>query len=844
MPRPFRDSALDLEKRSFYRSHTRSVYYGLALLAVLIWGSAFLVTAVGALLRPNFSEEVLKNSLFGFNGSDTKVYPWDKFALGKRPLTFDDVRDGTFRAKYKQVQWIHSAESVLNDQGTFLITDSSDKTTYAVKSILDESYHYTLYDNSVFVHGGKTYEIDELKASPDLKSALLKTNTTKGWRYSSTALYWTLDVETQAITPLHDLPDKISATLWAPTSDKVAFIYENNVYVKTLALGTVAQLTHDDSPDIFNGKPDWVYEEEVFASDLVLWWSPQGDKLTFLRFNDTLVPEFTIPYYVQDGHEDYPETVSIKYPKAGYANPTVELVVAHLESPTNVALRTHTANLESHKIKESLITDVLWVSDDYILVKSTNRASDLLEVFLVSTQDDAQAELVRTHTADNAWFEVLARTSFVPRNETLGRHDDGYIDLVEVDGYNHLAYFTPPQNPHPILLTEGRWEVLSGHLDLQRNEVYFTATLESSVQRHFYSVNLLDALRGHSVPEPKKITHGVGWYSGSFSSGSRFVLLNYLGPDVPQQKLLDLHTNEVVKVIETNDELRRSLIEFDLPTQKVHNISLGTDEKTGGKIVANMLEIFPPSFDPARKYPVLFYVYGGPGSQMVTQEYAVGFSQVVASTLNAIVVTVDGRGTGYNNAGEAGAKFKFCVRDQLGHYEPVDQIAAAKIWASYPYVDENRIAIWGWSYGGFLTLKTLETDSENVFSYGVAVAPVTKWKLYDSIYTERYMRTPQENPKGYETASIQNAALFKSKTRFLVMHGSGDDNVHFQNSLRLVDNFNLASVENFDFMVFPDSDHLIRYHNGNTVVYDRILDWLRRAFGNEFKPRAVDHSEL
>lgn len=815
----------------------RSLYYTLALLVLLIWGSAVLVTSVSKLLLTPSADPNWALSLFS-PGASGVVYPWHKASSTKKPLTMNAVRDEIFRPVFKELQWIHSPESVSNDQGTYLLKETIDEDhdVCIVKSVVDENFHSVLLKNSTFLYHGAQHTVESLKASPDLSKAILKTLSTKGWRHSSTAVYWVLDVASGDIAPLYNQHDKLSVTLWAPTSDSIAFVFKNNVYVKSLDTNTISQITHDGDENIFNGKPDWVYEEEVFASDLTMWWSPKGDKLSFLKFNDTLVPEFSIPYYVQSGHDQYPEVRSIKYPKPGYPNPTVEVVVAKLPKVSGAPFKTNIASLPSISTKDRLVTEVLWVSDDFVMIKTSNRASDLLEVFLVSTDAEASAELIRTHHAEKSWFEVTSNAVFVPKNESLGRYTDGYIDIVVHEGFNHLAYFTPPTNPKPLMLTTGTWEVLSNHVNLANNEVYFTATLASSVERHFYSLNLLDVL--HSMqPQVKRITNETAWYSGSFSSGSRFLLLNNQGPGVPHQDLIDLHDRRVVKSIEQNKKLKATLKDFDLPKQEISTISIGRDDKTGEDILANAVEIFPPSFDPAKKYPVLFYVYGGPGSQMVTQEYSVGFSQVVASQLNAIVVTVDGRGTGYNNLNKLGSGFKFCVRDRLGHFEPIDQIAAAKIWAARPYVDETRMAIWGWSYGGFLTLKTLETDTKNVFSYGVAVAPVTKWKLYDSIYTERYLRTPQENPTGYDTASIRKADAFKSKKRFLMMHGSGDDNVHFQNSLLLVDDFNLASVENFDFMVFPDSDHSIRYHNGNTVVFDRILDWLRRAFGNEFIER-------
>lgn len=815
----------------------------LKLLVLLLWGSAVLIHVIISLLRLQQSpHQSLSDSIYTDSPPLLAKKPsFSPGINGKIPLNFSAVREGLFRPQLKQLQWILAPESKTSDRGTYLLKDTvDDNTVYVVKSVLDADYHYVLFNSSQFSYDGQPYVVESLTASPDLKKAILKTNGKKGWRHSSFALYWVLDVDSQSIEPVYNTNDLVSVTLWAPTSDKIAFVYENNVYIKFLFSGAVAQVTFDGNSNIFYGKPDWVYEEEVFASDKTLWWSPQGDKLGFLKFNDTLVPEFPIPYYVQDGYSEYPELVTIKYPKPGYPNPEVDLVVYHVGDPSTSDVQLAPADTVSLKSAsdEKLITEVLWVSDDHILVKTSNRASDELKVHLVDVFKGKKTEssLVRTHHAQESWFEVTSSALYVPKNESAGRLEDGYIDLVEKDGYNHLAYFSPPESSTPKFLTSGRWEVLTVQFDSQTNDIYFQSTRKSSIERHIYSVNLKDKETHHEVKNITDVSSS-GWFSGSFSSGSRFLLLTYSGPDVPYQKLLDLHTMKTVTEIEENEQVRKILKDYDIPQSEFSVVDLGQDED-GEKILANAVEIKPLNFDPQRKYPVLFYVYGGPGSQMVTTEFAVGFSQVVASELDAVVVTVDGRGTGYNNYNEkTGSKFKFTVRDKLGYYEPRDQIAAAKLWAKKPYVDDKRIAIWGWSYGGFLTLKTLETDfEEHVFSYGVAVAPVTKWKLYDSIYTERYLRRPQENPSGYESASIFNVTNFQGVDRFLIMHGSGDDNVHFQNSLRLIDDFNLGSVENFDFMTFPDSDHSIRYHNGNRVVFDRIKTWLQRAFAGEFAP--------
>jgi dipeptidyl aminopeptidase len=779
-----------------------------SLVAALLFGSSSLISAVAD----------LQASTRAFARVSPAATTSPVFE-GKPRLNYSLVRDSTFTPTYHQLQWIQEPTSIDNDKGTYLLKNNDE---YVVKSIVDDAYSLPLFNGTSFEYDKAEYEIEALVASPNLRRAVLKTNSTQNWRWSSFALYWVLDVATNSIEPLGGVGEKISTFKWSPTSAEIAYIFNNNVFIRSLEDGSISQVTSDGDANIFNGKPDWVYEEEVFSSDIALWWSPLGDRVAFLKTNDTLVPEYSIPYFVQDKpqYADYPEFRDIKYPKAGYPNPVAKLVV-------------HTVGgaLAPVAIAADLITEVVWVSRWQILVKTSNRASDLLEVYLVDAQS-LDVSLVRSYTAQQSWFEVSSNAIHVPRNETQGRHYDGYIDTVVVDGYNHLAYFSPPSNSTPVVLTRGQWEVVDDvvALDHTTNEVYFMATKKSAIERHFYSVNLLNALGVHNVTD----VSSVGWYSGLVLSGLRFLLLNYRGPSTPHQRLVDLHTGKTIKTLEDNAKLAREAAKYAIPESRYQVVNVAGESED--EVLAHAIETLPLGFDEKKRYPLLFFVYGGPGSQTVNTAYQVSFSQAVALELDAVVVTVDGRGTGFNNLNaKLGSNFKFCVRDQLGYYEPRDQISAARLWSARSYIDSSRIAIWGWSYGGFLTLKTLELDSQHhVFLYGMAVAPVTKWRLYDSIYTERYMRTPQENPLGYETASIHNLTNFANVQRFLVAHGSGDDNVHFQNSLKLIDEFNLARIENFDFYVFPDSDHAIRYHNGNVVVYDRLMNWLRSAFTGQF----------
>jgi dipeptidyl aminopeptidase len=411
---------------------------------------------------------------------------------------------------------------------------------------------------------------------------------------------------------------------------------------------------------------------------------------------------------------------------------------------------------------------------------------------------------------DGGWFEISQKTKYIPADPAKNRPADGYIDTVIHDNGDHLAYFTPLDNPEPIMLTSGNWEVESAPsaVDLDRNLVYFVGTKESSIQRHVYSVRL----DGKDL-SPLTDTTIEGYYGASFSKGAGYMLLSYQGPKIPWQKVVSTPSNpsQYEHIVEKNDELADSAKKYELPVEIYGTITVDGVE-------LNYVERRPPHFDEKRKYPVLFQQYSGPGSQQVTKKFGIDFQSYVAANLGYICVTVDGRGTGF-----IGRKNRVLIRGDLGHWESHDQIAAAKIWKAKKYVDGSRLAIWGWSYGGFMALKTLERDAGETFSYGMAVAPVTDWRFYDSIYTERYMLTPQTNPDGYERSAVNNVSALAQNVRFLLMHGVADDNVHMQNSLTLLDKLDLAGIENYDVHVFPDSDHGIYFHNANRIVYDSKL---------------------
>ncbi|KAI9847213.1 MAG: hypothetical protein M1837_003077 [Sclerophora amabilis] len=762
--------------------------------------------------------------------------PHDPAATASRgsgkEITLTQVLGGSWRGQKQQISWIEGAEG---EDGLLLEKEGGDGQDYlVVKDVRsrpkndskDTHDSKTLMVGGIFkVDGTKIFPTD-VSPSPNLSQVLVLSDRESNWRHSFFGKYWIFDVATQtaqAMDPSNP-HGRVQLALWSPKSDAIVFTRDNDMFLRTLSSKTVKQITKDGGTELFYGVPDWVYEEEVLTGNSATWWAEDGKFIAFLRTNESTVPEYPIQYFLSrpsgknplPGEENYPEVREIKYPKAGAPNPVVNLQFYDVEKD-----EVFSVDIEGDfPDNDRLITEVVWAgSSGKVLVKETNRESDILRVVLIDVKSRT-GNVVRTvdvNALDHGWFEVSQDTLYIPADPSNGRPHDGYIDTVIHDGYDHLGYFSPIENDKPVYLTSGAWEVVSAPsaVDLENNLVYFVSTKEAPIQRQVYSVHL-----DGSALTPFTDVSKEGYYGVSFSKGAGYALLSYDGPNVPWQKVISTPSNKITyeEVVEENKPLQALAAAHELPIEIYQTVTIDN-------FTLQVVERRPPHFNPKKRYPVLFFLYGGPGSQTVHKRWDVDFQAYVAASLGYIVVTVDGRGTGF-----IGRKARCIIRGNIGYYEARDQIETAKIWAQKKYVDESRMAIWGWSYGAFLTLKTIEQDGGQTFKYGMAVAPVTDWKFYDSIYTERYMHTPQNNPQGYQNASISNMTGLASNVRFLVMHGVADDNVHMQNSLTLLDNLDLAAVENYDVHVFPDSNHSIYFHNANRMVYDRLANWLINAF--------------
>ncbi|KAJ5455226.1 Peptidase S9Bdipeptidylpeptidase IV N-terminal [Penicillium sp. IBT 31633x] len=749
-----------------------------------------------------------------------------------KPVTLEQVLTGAWHPKSHEISWIAGP----NGEDGLLVERSEKHDAFLrVEDIRNRKDGIESLETRVLMKSGYIWFDGEAMVpaktwpSHDLNKVLVMTDIQSNWRHSFFGKYWIFDVAMQEAEPLDpgNLSGRVQLAAWSPTSDAVVFVRENNLYLRKLSSLEVTPITKDGGKNLFYGVPDWVYEEEVFSGNTGTWWSGDGKFVAFLRTNESAVPEYPVQYFLSrpsgkkplPGLENYPEVRQIKYPKAGSPNPIVNLQFYDVEKKEVFSFDMP----EDFSDDERIIIEIVWASEGKVLVRETNRESDVVKIFVMDTKART-GKLVRSDditALDGGWVEPSQSTRVIPADPGNGRPHDGYIDTVIYEGYDHLAYFTPFDNPEPVMLTKGNWEVVKAPsaVDLKKGRVYFIATKEAPTQRHVYSVNL-----DGSNLRPLTDTSKPGYFEASFSNGAGYGLLSYKGPTVPWQAMINTQGDEIefINLIEENHGLVKMVKDFALPTDVYTNVTI--DGYT-----LQVLERRPPQFDPAKKYPVLFYLYGGPGSQTVDRKFTIDFQTYIASSLGYIVVTVDGRGTGF-----IGREARCIVRGNIGHYEALDQIAAAKVWGNKTYVDESRMAIWGWSYGGYMTLKVLEEDAGETFQYGMAVAPVTDWRFYDSIYTERYMHTPEHNPSGYLNASISDVKALSKSVRFLIMHGVADDNVHLQNTLVLIDKLDLENIDNYDMQVFPDSDHSIQFHNAHTLVYERLSSWLINAFNGEW----------
>lgn len=559
------------------------------------------------------------------------------------------------------------------------------------------------------------------------------------------------------------------------------------MYVKDLSNGAVKQITTDGVKNqIINGITDWVYEEE-FGFVRAFEWNTNGSKLAFIRFDEREVPEFSMDIY---GNGLYPTQQVFKYPKAGEANSNVSLHVYDISSKETV-----TVALDN----PYYIPRIKWTNESNILsVRTLNRHQNELDLIFYNAANNT-SELILKET-DKAYVDVTDDLTFLA--------DNSFIWTSEKSGHNHIYHYSKT-GKLINQVTSGNWEVTSYYgYDVKSKQIFYQSVENGSIIRDVYTIGL-------NGKNKKRLSAEIGTNSAKFSANFSLFINTYSSITTPPRYTLHRSKDgKMLKEIVNNTPVLEKLMEFGVTPKEFSTISVNGYD-------LNMWTIKPNDFNPDKKYPVLMFQYSGPGSQQVANRWYSGndYWHFMLAQQGYIVVCVDGRGTGFK-----GAKFKKITQKELGKFEVEDQIAAAKKLGELPYVDANRIGIWGWSYGGFMSSNAILKGNE-VFKAAIAVAPVTSWRFYDTVYTERYMTTPQENPSGYD----QNSPIYhvdKLKGNYLLIHGSADDNVHVQNTMVMIEALVQANKQ-FEWAIYPDKNHGIYGGNTRIQLYTKMTEFLK-----------------
>jgi len=702
-----------------------------------------------------------------------------------KALQIEHITDDTFDSEeVRNVDW-------MKDGRYYTALDSTEGDLELRKYDIINGEHEVLLRSSDLQVEGRDgpLNIRDYQFSDDENALLIKTDVEEIWRRSTRANFFYYNLENGELRKLTRSRQKQQYAELSPDGDKAAFVMDNNLYLTDLESGEQTQITTDgEEGSIINGATDWVYEEE-FAFAKAWYWSPDGSRIAFYRFDETHVREF----FMTEWGPLYPEQVRFKHPKAGERNATVRIGVYNLDSG-------ETTWMDVGSESDQYIPRIDWTKDPNTLaIRRMNRLQNRQELMLADVTS-GETEVIKTETS-RTWINV---------NDDLTFLDNGtqFIYVSEESGYNHIYLYTI-SGKLVNQVTSGEWDVTEflGYDD-DSNRVYYISNEESPLQRHFYSINI-------DGTGKRKLSDGEGWNEVDMSDDKKFYIQTFSGPAVPPIYTLHRANGERVRVLEDNADLAQKMGEYNFPQKEFLKIDLPQAE-----LNAYMLK--PHDFDSSKKYPLLIYVYGGPGSQTVDKEFSSRQRSIYHSYLTTqgyIVASIDNRGTGGR-----GRAFRDLVYKKLGQLEVTDQIDAAQYLAeNFEYVDGSRIGIWGWSYGGYMS-SLLMAHGNDVYKAGIAVAPVTSWRFYDTIYTERYMQTPQLNPEGYRKGSVLEVAG-KISGSYLLVHGTGDDNVHFQNAVELVDRLVEEDVQ-FDTMYYPNRAHSIDSGNSRKHLYRLMTDYI------------------
>ena len=695
--------------------------------------------------------------------------------LGTKKITLEDIWGATFSTNR-----MNALNSMNGDYYSLLNNDENGYSTV-------DKYSYTSLEKVATIVDGKTLQnlqnFESYSFNNDETQLILGKDIQKVYRRSTKGTYYAFSVGSKK---LRFIGKNIQEPTFSPDSKKVAYAKNNNLFMLDLTTNLTTQVTKDGKYNhIINGTTDWVYEEE-FGFVRAFEWSNDSKFIAFLRFNESKVREFSMGV---TGDGLYPSQHVFKYPKAGEDNAKVSL---HMYSLTTK--NTKKINLGVYEY----IPRIKWSTKEGVLIATTlNRHQNDLKLHKVNAV--RSSAMLLFNEKDAAYVSVKDDLTFLD--------DNSFIWTSEKDGFNHIYHYS--FNGKLInQITKGNWEVTKYYgFNKEKKTIYYQSVENGSINRGVYSIGL-------DGTNKKLLSNNIGTNTAAFSRNLNYFINTHSSSETPPIFSLYSAEGEMIKVIKDNAPLQEKLTNYKMSQKEFSTININGND-------LNMWMIKPADFDAQKEYPLLMFQYSGPGSQQVanrwngTNDY---WHQMLAQQ-GMIIVCVDGRGTGLK-----GRDFKKVTQKELGKFEVEDQIAAAKKLAERSYIDKNNIGIWGWSYGGFMSTNCL-LKGNDIFTTAIAVAPVTSWRFYDTVYTERYMQTPQENASGYDDNSPINYAD-KLEGNYLLVHGTGDDNVHVQNSRRMI-NALVAANKPFDIAMYPDRAHGIRKgENTRLHLYHKMTNFI------------------
>lgn len=624
--------------------------------------------------------------------------------------------------------------------------------------------------------------------SPDDKRLLIYTDAERIYRHSFKANYYYYDMRRNLVQKLTANKSKQMVPVFSHDGRMVAFVVDNNIWLAKFDYGSESQITTDGKyGNVINGATDWVYEEELSTTSL-MDFSADNNLLAFVRFDETDVPEYTFQYY---GNTTYPKLISFKYPKTGEVNSKVSCRVFDINEKT-----TREINIPMKEIEYIPRIHFLPQGDE-LAIMTLNRKQNKFVMYFANARSTVSREVLRDESKYYINSELLKFITFFGNQFTY---------VSEKSGYSHL-YLYDNTGVEIKQLTQGNYDVISLlAVDEQNKAIYIESADEGALYR---SINKIDLKKG----DIKKLSTQKGVNTAIFSNNGKYYVNYYTNAKTPVLITMHEASGKQLRVLEDNTILKNKLTSVPTIPAKEFITVKGHD---GSELNAYIMK--PADFNPSKKYPLIMIQYSGPDSQRVLDEYSVDWTDF-ATTQGFIVACVDGRGTGAR-----GEKFRKCTYMNLGIIESDDQIAAAQYFSTLPYIDKDKIAIWGWSYGGYNVLMSMSRGN-GIFKAGIAIAPVTDWRFYDTVYGERYMSTPQENASGYDAGSPIKLAN-QLQGNLLLIHGTADDNVHFQNTIDYTDAL-IKAGKQFDLFVFPDKDHSIRGAANRTYLYTKVINHLK-----------------